>query len=96
MLRSFDYAAHHLLPTGTTDQPQADRAAEWAARNRAAFLDGYRSAEGALPLGTPEVITAFELDKAVYEVVYEHGNRPAWEPIPLHAVASLITAGGTK
>jgi maltokinase len=96
MLRSFDYAANHLLPTGATEPRQTSRAAEWAVRNRAAFLDGYRSAEGAKPLGAPEVITAFELDKAVYEVAYEHGNRPTWEPIPLHAVDTLIKAGGTK
>ena len=96
MLRSFDYAANHLLPGGATDPQQTYRAAEWAKRNRAAFLDGYQSASGAKPLGAPEVITAFELDKAVYEVAYEHGNRPTWEPIPLHAVATLTKAGGTK
>ncbi|WP_157970462.1 maltokinase N-terminal cap-like domain-containing protein [Nakamurella deserti] len=96
MLRSFDYAANHLLPTGATDPQQTYRAAEWAHRNRDAFLDGYRSADGAKPLGAPEVITAFELDKAVYEVAYEHGNRPTWEPIPLHAVDTLIKAGGTQ
>ena len=90
MLRSFDYAANHLLPTGATDQQQTYRATEWATRNRTAFLQGYASANGAPPLGAPEVIRAFELDKAVYEVAYEHGNRPGWEPIPLHAVANLI------
>jgi maltokinase len=96
MLRSFDYAANHLLPGGATDPQQTYRAAEWATRNRSAFLEGYQSADGAQPLGAPEVITAFELDKAVYEVAYEHGNRPTWEPIPLHAVATLTKAGGTK
>ncbi|MEO5832926.1 MAG: aminoglycoside phosphotransferase, partial [Nakamurella sp.] len=30
MLRSFDYAAHHLLPTGATESQQTYRAAEWA------------------------------------------------------------------
>ena len=39
----------------------------------------------------PEVITAFELDKAVYEVAYEYSNRPSWEPIPLHAVQTLTS-----
>ncbi|MFC7592995.1 phosphotransferase [Nonomuraea antimicrobica] len=41
MMRSFDYAARHLL----ADRPEAEtlepRAQEWADRNRAAFLDGY-------------------------------------------------------
>ncbi len=96
MLRSFDYAANHLLPSGATDAQQTYRANEWANRNRAAFIAGYSAADGAPPLGAPEVIRAFELDKAVYEVAYEHGNRPGWEPIPLHAVATLIKAGGNK
>ncbi len=96
MLRSFDYAGNHLLPGGASDQQQTYRAAEWAVRNRGAFLDGYQSASGAKPLGAVEVITAFELDKAVYEVAYEHGNRPTWEPIPLHAVDTLTKAGGIK
>ncbi len=97
MLRSLDYAAHHLMPGGATDQQQTYRAAEWAGRNRKAFLAGYAAAAGAdqvATLGSPELVRAFELDKAVYEVAYEHGNRPSWEPIPLHAISLLIKAGG--
>ncbi len=92
MLRSFDYAANHLRPAAplTADQEAASEA--WAGKNRAAFLAGYTAA-ATLPWGDAAVIAAFELDKAVYEVAYEHTNRPDWEPIPLHAVDRLTAAG---
>jgi maltokinase len=90
MLRSFDYAANHLRPSGVDSPEQVAAATEWATANREAFLAGYASVDGAPPLGAVEVITAFELDKAVYEVAYEHGNRPSWTAIPLHAVDNLI------
>ena len=89
MLRSFDYAANHLRPEGRSTAAEVAAAEEWAAASRAAFLRGYRTALGDDALSPPEVITAFELDKAVYEVAYEYSNRPSWEPIPLHAVHTL-------
>ncbi|MBS2961848.1 maltokinase [Actinocrinis puniceicyclus] len=97
MLRSFDYAAHHLLGTMSTlaDQPPAAtelmtvRAAEWAARNRDAFCRGYAESLGYDPRAQAAVLRAFEIDKAVYEVGYEAANRPAWLPIPLNACARL-------
>lgn len=94
MLRSLDYAGHHRLAASAGEPQQAYRAAEWTERNRVAFLRGYQSvAAESSPLST-ELLTAFELDKAVYEVAYEHDNRPGWEPIPLHAVTALIDSGG--
>lgn len=97
MLRSFDYAAHHLLGTMSTlaDQPPAAtelmtvRAAEWAARNRDAFCRGYAEVLGYDPRAEVTVLRAFEIDKAVYEVGYEAANRPSWLPIPLNACARL-------
>ncbi|RIJ70819.1 aminoglycoside phosphotransferase [Nakamurella silvestris] len=94
MLRSLDYAGHHRLAAGAGEPQQVYRAAEWTQRNRQAFLRGYQAvAADSSPLSA-ELLRAFELDKAVYEVAYEHDNRPGWEPIPLHAVTALINAGG--
>jgi maltokinase len=90
MLRSFDYAANHLRPAGVDSPDQVAVAEDWARANREAFLSGYASAPDAPQLAGEEVVTAFELDKAVYEVAYEHGNRPTWTAIPLHAVDNLI------
>jgi maltokinase len=92
MLRSFDYAARHLL-TERPDEPHlAYRATEWAERNREAFCDGYAAAAGQDPRDEPALLRAFELDKAVYEVVYEARNRPSWLQVPLGSIARIVGA----
>ncbi|MGP3934982.1 maltokinase N-terminal cap-like domain-containing protein [Nonomuraea sp. KM88] len=85
MLRSFDYAARHLLAGHSEAEALEPRAQEWADRNRAAFLDGYTEGGGVITRGDAVLLRAFELSKAVYEVVYEARNRPSWLPIPLAA-----------
>src|SRR6195952_810608 len=94
MLRSFDYAARGLVISPHTDAQHKYRAAEWAERNRKAFCDGYAAVAGADPRLAGSLLRGFELDKAIYEVVYEHGHRPLWEAIPLQAVVALINTGG--
>jgi predicted trehalose synthase len=85
MLRSFDYVAGTLE---LEDDDPSGRA--WADAARAAFLDGY-AAELGQPLAPhARLLAALELDKALYECVYEVRNRPAWLPIPERAVSRLV------
>lgn len=82
MLRSFDYAARSHRPWN----------AEWAARCRAAYCDGYAATAGVDPRSEPELLRAHETDKAVYEVLYEARHRPEWLPVPMAAIQRLASA----
>jgi predicted trehalose synthase len=55
-----------------------------------AFLDGYAAAGGRNPRADVALLTALQLDKALYEVVYEARNRPTWLSIPTDAVVRLL------
>jgi maltokinase len=98
MLRSFDYAPHAVEADFQVDADAgsqiAFRAAEWAARNQAAFLRGYtensgKTGGGGLSEHQDLILRAYVADKAVYEAVYETRNRPSWLPIPLGAIARI-------
>ncbi|MBK9360050.1 MAG: maltose alpha-D-glucosyltransferase [Rubrivivax sp.] len=102
MLRSFDYARHtalHQVGQGAGDVERlAPKARRWERRVRSAFLDTYRQVvtagglyadpgagfDAALPL-----LALFELEKALYELRYEIGNRPDWIAVPLAGIAAL-------
>ena len=109
MLRSFHYATlvglrreedRGLLASGSES---AARAAAWArawygwAAGR--FLGAYlREAGDAdfLPADSAALRTlldAFVLEKAVYELSYELGNRPEWSWIPLAGLLDTLAAG---
>ncbi|MFF4535933.1 phosphotransferase [Streptomyces aureus] len=79
MLRSFDYAARSRQPW----RP------EWAERCREAFCAGYADAAAWDPREEPELLRAYETDRAVYEVLYEARHRPDWLPVPMAAVGRL-------
>jgi maltokinase len=87
MLRSIDYAS---AVGGTGGAGRATAADErWAADARSALLDGYLH-ESPIDDGHAVLLRALELDKALYEAVYEARNRPAWLGIPLAALDRLL------
>ncbi|MCW2841860.1 MAG: aminoglycoside phosphotransferase [Aeromicrobium sp.] len=93
MLRSFDYAAQQLLVGRADDPVLTDQAMSWARRNRDAFCEGYAEVAGTDPRDEAVLLRAFELDKAVYEVSYEHANRPDWLSVPLASITRIMTEG---
>jgi maltokinase len=103
MLRSFDYAAYHQLAEwgewahmGEEGEPTGQlvwRAEEWAARNREAFCDGYAECADRDPRDQRTLLRALELDKAVYETMYEKRNRPSWLSVPLRSLRRLLVTG---
>jgi trehalose synthase-fused probable maltokinase len=85
MLRSFDYAA------GSWEHSHPGQSARsWAAGAQRAFLEGYAAGSGRHPSKDGSLLIAFQLDKALYEVVYEARNRPTWLTIPTDAVVRLL------
>jgi maltose alpha-D-glucosyltransferase / alpha-amylase len=100
MLRSIDYAARTSVSgvqaerdLGETDVLDAF-ASDWRDRAERAFLDGY--IEGADPslFGGRLDLTQVLLDvmivqKALYELRYELGNRPRWTAVPIEGLLKL-------
>ncbi|MBN9212220.1 MAG: hypothetical protein BGO45_11010 [Microbacterium sp. 71-36] len=82
MLRSFDYVSGAV-----SDDDAAVRA--WVIAAQEAFLTGYVETIGADRTAPDALLAAFELDKAVYEAIYETRNRPDWIGIPLAAIGRL-------
>jgi maltokinase len=95
MVRSFAYAA----AVGGAPDPS------WEAEAVHAFLGRYRGSAAPAGLQSPgalrapeldpptadAVLAALVLDKALYEVVYETRQRPAWVHIPLSAVDRVLS-----
>jgi maltokinase len=91
MLRSFDYVAGSVLLREGTDS-----AAGWAAAAREAFVDGYVARSGVNLREHRALLDAFEVDKALYEAVYEARNRPGWLEIPTTAVRRLAESSAAE
>jgi trehalose synthase-fused probable maltokinase len=84
LLRSLDYAAR----TAEAGEHASGFAADaWLGEARGAFLEGY----GDIGPEGRNLLAAFELEKACYEVRYEASNRPDWLWLPLAAVERLCT-----
>ena len=102
MLRSFGYAAHVALDRVDAEHDREGeqleaRARAWRHRAEDAFLDSYLNVMRGQP-GSPstsvsrKLIRFFTIEKALYEVRYELGNRPEWVRIPLTALVALSGA----
>jgi maltose alpha-D-glucosyltransferase/alpha-amylase len=99
MLRSFAYARRaamqHCALQSNEDCSRWDGLMDkWESDTRAMFVATYdaiareaglyRSLEEAQPL-----LALFEVEKALYEVRYELGNRPDWTSIPLRSLTAF-------
>jgi trehalose synthase-fused probable maltokinase len=82
MLRSLDYAARTVARENA-----AFKAETWLAGARDKFLSAYRRSAPAPP--NPGLLSAFEVEKACYEVRYEAANRPDWTWLPIEALMRL-------
>jgi maltokinase len=89
MLRSYDYAARHQLIGHPEQAALSDAARMWVRRNASAFCAGYAAAGGMDPAANQVLLRALQLDKAVYEVLYEARHRPSWLSIPLDSLAEF-------
>jgi len=98
MVRSFQYAARTaLVERGRDiDDDTVVVADAWETRAVEAFWRGYTRVEGIdalLPADDADrrkLLRAFELDKAVYEVIYEIGHRPDWVDVPASAIRRTL------
>ena len=88
MLRSFDYVGGSIR----LDDPNssADTVREWVRTARRGFLQGYAEVSEVDIEAQFDLLRALELDKAVYEAIYESRNRPTWVSIPLRAISRLV------
>jgi predicted trehalose synthase len=92
MLRSFAYATSAVqIQRGTPAPPDFERQA------RERFLGRYLAAVDStlLPAGEAAVLnllSIYELEKAIYELQYELDNRPDWVPIPVAGIRRLLEA----
>jgi maltokinase len=98
MVRSFHYAARiGLAERGRDVDPElVDLAGQWESRAADEFWRGYQSVTGIdrlLPASAADresLLRAFELDKAIYEIIYELSHRPDWVDIPASAVRRTL------
>jgi maltose alpha-D-glucosyltransferase/alpha-amylase len=105
MIRSLSYAAHSGLIEFRTSHPDRAHGAGWDSitawavfwQDSAAseFLRAYRETVAGNPFLLPApqqaqaLLAAYLLEKALYELLYELNNRPAWLRIPLAGILAL-------
>jgi maltose alpha-D-glucosyltransferase/alpha-amylase len=110
MIRSFSYAAHSGLDQYLTANPEIGRGAGpdqlvastlfWQNSISAEFLRAYRETVASntelLPSAqqSQSLLSVYILEKAMYELLYELNNRPAWIHIPIAGILALDTVPG--
>jgi maltokinase len=90
MLRSFAYATSAVAIMHSHPAP-----GQFEDRARETFLEHYFATidPALLPAGQSAIVnllSIFELEKAIYELQYELDNRPDWLPIPVSGIARLL------
>ncbi len=90
MLRSFAYATSAVAIMHSHPAP-----GQFEDRARQMFLEHYLATIdlALLPAGESAIanlLSIFELEKAIYELQYELDNRPDWLPIPVAGIARLL------
>jgi maltose alpha-D-glucosyltransferase/alpha-amylase len=102
MLRSFDYAKWSAVKRAAQADADVEKAIaelqSWEKLTRATFIAAY--AEG---MRGSDLFASFddvrgllelaELEKVLYELRYELGNRPEWLHIPLQGLLSIVNRG---
>ena len=103
MIRSFDYAAQAarraIVETGGTPEQAASLATAgrlWLTWTSAAFLSAYRRETEGVPFIPKDeeqfrtLLSAYVLEKNIYELLYELNNRPTWVDVPLQGLQYLL------
>jgi maltose alpha-D-glucosyltransferase/alpha-amylase len=91
MLRSFSYAKWSATKGNDLD--------EWERETRRTFLSAYAAAtRGSGLFGSFDdaagLMKLFELEKVLYELRYELGNRPDWVQVPLSGLLAMLEEKG--
>jgi maltose alpha-D-glucosyltransferase/alpha-amylase len=105
MMRSFSYAAsfalHRFVEESSLSKKEVEGEAlrawarRWEEKASGLFLHAYRAAFAAHREILPDreleqiLLDAYLMEKALYELVYELNNRPAWVSIPVSGILSL-------
>jgi maltose alpha-D-glucosyltransferase/alpha-amylase len=89
MLRSFSYAKWSAA------KANPEVLDDWEAEARRAFLAAYEAATAASGLfesfaDVAGLLQLFELEKVLYELRYELGNRPDWIQVPLSGLFAMM------
>jgi maltose alpha-D-glucosyltransferase/alpha-amylase len=87
MLRSFSYAKWSAGGSGALDP--------WERQVRQTFLSSYEAATQGSGLfqsfdDVRGLLRLFELEKVLYELRYEHNNRPDWLHVPLAGILGML------